>query len=402
MSSSSNACATAPGYSELMSRVTALAPLIAREADAAERLRHLSDEGYHAMHAAGLWHMLTPRALGGSELPYSDALAVAEAVSRIDGSSGWCLMVAGVQHGGCGSLIVDAGCREVFATGLDTNIAGQGIPRGIAREADGGFHIRGDWSYGSGIFHANWIHSGCVLMANGAPKLDDHGHPIVIITYVPRSAVELKDNWDVLGLRGTGSFDYSLAQEAFIPAHLAYVYSKNTVERGGYQYSLGIVGLTAWGHTSFALGVGRHALDELKALAGGKAGPFGVLADSASFQEKFARAEAQYRSTRAFVYSAWNDVDATLARAEPVSNEQIALVKLAFRYAHEVMSQICTFAYNFGGGVALRPSALQRCYRDLHAGLQHVLLSDQILQDCGKVLLGHVQAGQRFNLLGLS
>ena len=164
---------------------------------------------------------------------------------------------------------------------------------------------------------------------------------------------------------------------------------------------LGIVGFTAWGHTSFALGVGRHALDELATIAKAKAGPFGILADSPSFKEKYARAEAKYRSVRALIYSAWNDIDETLEREEPASLEQIALLKLGFRYAHEVMSEICTFAYHGGGGVALRSSPLQRCYRDLHAGLQHVLLSDQIMQDCGTVLMGHARNGAKWELLGL-
>ena len=254
---------------------------------------------------------------------------------------------------------------------------------------------------GSGIYHANWIHSGCVLMDGGQAVMDEDGDPVVLIGYVPKEAIDLKDNWDVLGLRGTGSFDYSIADEIFVPDYRTYVYSKNFVERGGPRYSLGIVGFTAWGHTSFALGVGRHALDELATIAKTKAGPFGILADSPSFKEKYARAEAQYRSVRALVYAAWNDVDETLEREEPASLEQIALLKLGFRYAHEVMSEICTFAYHGGGGVALRSSPLQRCYRDLHAGLQHVLLSDQIMQDCGTVLMGHAREGARWELLGL-
>lgn len=396
------ALATAPGYQELMARVVALRPLLEREADETERLRHLSDPAYEALRAAGLWHMLTPRALGGSELPFSEAMRLAEAVAACDGSAGWCLMVAGVQHGTCGSLIEQAGCAEVWSAGLATNIAGQGIPRGVARAVPGGYLIRGDWSYGSGIWHAGWIHSGCVLLEQGQPVLDATGGPVVLITYVPRAAIELGDNWDVLGLRGTGSYDYGIREETFVPAHRAYVYSKDKVERGGFAYSLGIAGFTAWGHTSFALGVGRHALDELKALARAKAGPFGTLADSTSFQEKFARAEARYRAARAFTYATWSELDEKLARQIPASAEDIALVKLAFRHVHEVMSEVTTFAYNYGGGVALRPGPLQRCYRDLHAGLQHVLLADQILQDCGKVLLGRARPDQRFNLLGLS
>ncbi len=393
--------AAAPGHAELVSRVRGLEAVIRAEAEIGERERHMSDTLFAAFAEAGIWHMLTPRELGGSELAFSDALDVAERVATVDGASGWCVMVGGVQHGSCGSLISDGGCRQVFAAGTATNIAGQGIPRGVARKVDGGYMIRGDWSYGSGIWHANWIHSGCVLMEDGKPLLDDHGAPVVLITYVPRTAITLKDNWDVMGLRGTGSFDYSLDEEYFVEDDLSYVYSKNSVERGGWQYSLGIVGFTAWGHTSFALGVGRHALDEVAAIAREKGGPFGLLADGPSFQEKYARAEAKYRAARALVYQAWNDLDETLAREEPASLEQIALIKLAFRYSHEVMSEVCTFAYNGGGGVALRQSALQRCYRDLHAGLQHVLLSDPIMADCGRVLMGHVPDGAQFQLLGL-
>ena len=392
----------APGFGQLAANLATLEALIEAHADENESLRHLSDSAYAAMHGAGLWHMLTPRALGGSELSFSDAMTLAERVAYLDGGSGWCVMVAGVQHGTCGSLIVDAGMREVFAAGLATNIAGQGIPRGLAQAVDGGYKVRGDWSYGSGIYHANWVHSGCVLVDEGQPALDASGAPTVLITYVPRASIELRDNWQVLGLRGTGSYDYGITADVFVPEHRAYVYSKQSVERGGYPYTLGIVGFTAWGHTSFALGVGRRALDELSRLARGKAGPFGILADSASFQEKYARAEAQYRAARAFTYETWNAIDTTLAREEPVSIQQIALLKLALRYVHEVMSEVCTFAYNFGGGVALRDSILQRCYRDLHAGLQHVLLADQIMQDCGKVLMGHVRPGQEFKLLGLS
>ncbi len=391
----------APGYGDLAQGVEGLSNLISHEADAAEKLRHMSDTTYAALHEKGLVHMMTPRALGGSELAYSDGLSIAESVSRIDGSTGWNVMVSGVQHGTCGSLITETGRKDVFAAGTDTNIAGQGIPRGFARRVDGGYMIKGDWGYGSGIFHSNWVHSGCILMEDGQPVMDKQGSPIVLITYVPRDAIELKDNWDVIGLRGTGSFDYSIAEELFVPNELTYLYSKNDVERGGYHYSLGIVGFTAWGHTSFALGVGRHALDMLAVLAREKAGPFGILADSSSFQEKYAHAEAQYRAARALVYSVWNDLDETLLNEEPPTNEQIALIKLAFRYSHDVMSELTTFAYKGGGGIALRAGPLQRAYRDLHAGLQHVLLSDQIVQDCGKVLMGHAPEGATMQLLGL-
>lgn len=389
------------GYARLMQRVESLEPLIDAESDEAERLRHMSDRLYEAFRDAGLWHMMTPRALGGAELTWSEGMRIVERVARVDGSTAWCLMVSGVQNGGCGALLDEAGCAEVFAEGTNTNVAGQGIPRGMARRVDGGYMIRGDWSYGSGIFHANWIHSGSIQFEDGKPVMTEDGDPRVLISYVPREAIELRDNWDVMGLRGTGSFDYGLAEELFVPDHRVYPHSKCQVERGGNQYSFGITGLTTWGHTSFALGVGRHALDELAAIARGKGGPFGLLADQPSFQEKYARAEAKYRSARAFVYDTWEGIDETFARGGLASLEQLALARLGMRHAHEVMSEVCTFAYNGGGGIALRPSRLQRCYRDLHAGLQHILLSDSIMQDCGRVLMGHVNEDARWDLVGL-
>lgn len=401
MSANPQSTSSAPGFETLMHSVDSLATLIDEEATEAEAERHQSDRLFEAFRDAGLWHMMTPKVLGGSELAWSEGMRIVERVARIDGSTAWCLMVSGVQNGGCGALLEDAGCAEVFAAGTNTNVAGQGIPRGLARRVDGGYMIRGDWSYGSGIWHANWIHSGCVLLEDGRPVMSDDGDPTVLISYVPREAIELLDNWDVMGLRGTGSFDYRLTEELFVPDHRMYDHAKRTVERGGNQYSFGIIGLTTWGHTSFALGVGRHALDELAAIAREKGGPFGLLADQPSFQEKYARAEARYRAARAFVYETWARIDETLAGGEAASTELLALARLGMRHAHEVMSEVCTFAYNGGGGIALRPSRLQRCYRDLHAGLQHILLSDGIMQDCGRVLMGHAPEDAHWELIGL-
>ena len=60
-----------------------------------------------------------------------------------------------------------------------------------------------------------------------------------------------------------------------------------------------------------------------------------------------------------------------------------------------------TFAHKSGGGVSLREGPLQRCYRDIHAATQHILLSDQIMQDAGRVLLGMAPEDARWTTLGL-
>jgi len=378
-----------------------LRPLIEAEADEAEKLGHLTDKTVAALRHAGIYNMLLPLELGGAELPFVDAMRVVEQIARADGSTGWCTMVGNVM--GCSQAHVpEKGVRYMYANGPDTMVAGQGIPRGQARIVDGGYMVRGHWSYGSGIYHAQFAHTGCVVMDGDRPATDANGAPEIIIAHIERKDFELCGNWNVLGLRATGSFDYELkADEVFIPDYMCYPAGAEDPKRGGNQYVLGLVGFTAWGHTSWGLGVGRRVLDELAIIGRTKSGPFGGVGESATFKQSFAQSESKYRSARAFCYEVWTDVSDSLIRGERATLEQIALIRMAMRHLHDVLSEISTSAYRSSGGVALRPSVLQRCYRDVHAGTQHLLLSDQIYQECGRVMLGMASAKAHWNLLGV-
>lgn len=378
-----------------------LLPLVEAEADEAERLRHQTDKVVAALKRAGLYSMLLPRELGGGELPFVDAMRVVEQIAYADGSAGWCAMVGNVMS--CSQAHVpEKGVRRMYANGPGTMVAGQGIPRGQARRVEGGYMVRGQWSYGSGIFHAEFAHSGCVVMDGDQVLTDADGAPEVIIAHIERKDFELRDNWDVLGLRATGSYDYGLkADELFVPEYMCYPFSADVPLRGGNQYTLGLIGFTSWGHTSWALGVGRRVLDEIAKIARTKSGPFGAVGESATFKHFFAQAESKYRAARAFCYEAWNDLSDSLLRGERATLKQIALIRMAMRHIHDVLSETSTFAHRAGGGVALRPSVLQRCYRDVHAGTQHLLLSDQIFQECGRVMLGMTGEKARWTILGV-
>ena len=199
-----------------------LLPLVEAEADQAERIRHQTDKVVAALQRAGIYSMLLPRALGGGELPFIDAMRVVEQIAYADGSAGWCAMVGNVMS--CSQAHVpEKGVKRMYANGPGTMVAGQGIPRGQARRVEGGYMVRGQWSYGSGIFHAEFAHSCCVVMDGDKAVTDVDGAPEVIIAHIERKDFELRDNWDVLGLRGTGSYDYGLkADELFVPEYMCY------------------------------------------------------------------------------------------------------------------------------------------------------------------------------------
>jgi len=323
-------------------------------------------------------------------------------VAIADGSTGWCSMVSNVAGCTVGAYLPEEGAKQVWKDGPDRTLAGQGVPRGHARRVDGGFMIKGEWSYGSGIYHAEVIHSGCTVMKDGKPEMDADGVPEIILAHFDPEEMILGDNWDVMGLRGTGSYDYTLKQEElFVPDYMCYRYSANVPVRGGNQYSPGLIGFTTWGHTAWAMGIGRRLLDEIAGIARSKGNVFGLIGEGTAFKYELAQAESKYRSARAFCHQVWSEISESLIRGEPASLEQTALIRMAMRHMHDVISEISTFTHKSGGGVSLRPSVIQRCFRDIHAGTQHILLSDQIYQECARVLLGMTGKDARWNIFGV-
>lgn len=389
---------------EFHDRVTALLPLIEAKAAEAEALGHMTDEVVAALRAAGLYTVLFPKAVGGAELSPFDAMTLIERLSYAHASAGWCAIVNNMEGTTMALYIDDAGIAEIFANGPDITIAGNGVPRGFARPVDGGYMIKGNWAYGSAIHHAEWIHTGCfVTDQDGKMIIQPNGQPKIVITHHPRSTIELKGNWDVLGLRATGSFDYTIkdAEELFVPTYRSYDFDIGAPQRGGAQGVLGLAGFSAWAHSSWAIGVGRRILDELVKVIVQRQDPFGKSAESASFKFQFAQAEARFRAAKALVYETWRSVSDTCAKGEAPSLEQMTMVKLALRHIHDVISEVGTFAHRAARGASLHNTPMQRFYRDIHAGTQHILLADQIVEECGRALLGLPGPGATWTVFGV-
>jgi alkylation response protein AidB-like acyl-CoA dehydrogenase len=293
----------------------------------------------------------------------------------------------------------DGGVDQIFRDGRIPVIAGQGIPNGKATLENNGYRLSGNWSYGSGVRHAAYIHTGALVLENGAPRLDKQGNPEARIFVVPREVVSFDGNWDVLGLRGTASIDYSISG-AFIPREFTHVSHATEPKRGGGFYRLGIIGIATLGHTGYAIGVGRRVLDELAVVGQTKTGVGGKLSESEHFHEGFATAEAKYRAARAFAYETWHSIEESIARDEPFSIRQLTLIRLALNHATWTVADVCLFAYKEAGGTSLRDSAIQRYFRDMYAGTQHVTSSVPILRQCGRELAGLAQ-GKVWAFLGL-
>jgi len=84
-------------------------------------------------------------------------------------------------------------------------------PRAAAKKVDGGWRISGKFPFSSGCDYAQWGILGVFL-----GELGDAGSVAYVL--VPLSEVEIRDDWQVLGLTGTGSKSLVLS-DVFVPRH---------------------------------------------------------------------------------------------------------------------------------------------------------------------------------------
>lgn len=392
-----------PSPADLVRKARELQPIFREQAAASEALGKLTDEAFGAIRQSGLLGMQLPACYGGAECNTLEVLEILEAVSYADGATGWVMMATQVATCLSAVLLPDAAANKIYGAGEPVVMSGQGAPRGRAEVVPGGYRLTGRWSYASGILHSNYTHGGAVVTENGVPRMRADGRmPVVRSFVVPISEVKLEGNWDVMGLRATGSLDYSIT-DVFVPEEFTHVPDDVNHLRGGSFYSMGIVGLTTIGHTGVIIGIGRRILDELAEIIAGKpqghGGLLPALAGASNYHEGFGRAEARLRSSRAFIFDAWGDLQKSLDRGDPPSTRQYTLIRLALQHGTSEIVELCTWAFKMAGGVALREGVVQRCFRDAYAAMQHFIVSPTMLQECGRELAG-LAKGEKWTVLG--
>jgi len=373
----------------LLEHAKQLAPFLSAQSEHNEAAGRLTDEVILALTDARLFSFFMPKDFGGAELWPTEGLKIIEALSYADGSTGWVTMATQVSMATAAAYLKPDAAKAIFGSTLPL-IAGQGAPTGRAEPEGTGYWLSGKWNYGSGLLHSRWIHTGATIYEGERPRhyLGTNGLDARIFI-VPVTDADISGNWDVLGLRATGSVDYTI-NRAFVPEEFTHRLSANCPYQGGDLYRLGISGFAAIGHTGFALGVARRALDEIAklAIAPRRPSPITEHGGGESFQLNYARAEAHLTAARALIFDTWGEIEVALAEGHDWNVRQITRVRLALNHVTSVASNVTEFAFKSGGGTALRSGPLQRCFRDMAAGAQHFTTSEFILRECAKDLLG--------------
>jgi alkylation response protein AidB-like acyl-CoA dehydrogenase len=278
----------------------------------------------------------------------------------------------------------DAGVREVFANGPDPIVAGTVVPgggRGV--RVEGGYLVNGRWRFGSGCRESDWM--------LGNFSVDGK----LLRAIFPSDQCAVVDTWDVTGLRGTGSHDWTVT-DVFVPEHRTVPHAGTPVDNrwrrwSGTLYGLPVHAIIGPHHSPIATGAARAAIDALSELAGAKIprARTALLREQALVQEWLARAEALLGSARAYRTQATQELWDTVVAGQQPTLQQQARCRLAATYAVDSALQAVELMYRAGGTTSLeRPQRLARAWRDVHAVGQTASLHPEWYALTGRVLLG--------------
>jgi 3-hydroxy-9,10-secoandrosta-1,3,5(10)-triene-9,17-dione monooxygenase len=198
----------APPKAELVERAAQLVPLIKDKAVWMDENRRMHDEVIAAITDAGLLRMRVPVRYGGYE---SDMTTVAEVLAELgrgDGATSWTAAMWAISTWMVG-MFPDEVQDEVFSS-PDVRISGSLSPGGMAAPVDGGYVLNGKWSFNTGVQQSTWNTNAAVT-----PTPDGGFEPVM--TLIPIKDLQIIDDWNTSGLRGSGSVT-TIAQDLFLPA----------------------------------------------------------------------------------------------------------------------------------------------------------------------------------------
>jgi len=371
----------------------AVAPEITQRADEAEALGTMPIDLVERLRAAGVFRALQPRSLGGFEVAPVEFIEMIEELARADGSAGWIAAI------GAGAPAFTAWLEPTVATqlfGSDADFlaatvfapAGRAVPDGTGQLA-----VEGRWPFASGCRHAEWLLAGMFVFGGDAPRMIPERGPDWRLAFFPRANADIVDNWDVLGLRATGSNDVVARGLRVAEEHTISPFFE-AARHDGPLWRLAFFTLVGVALVGVPLGIARRALDEFTDLATTKlrAGTFEPVAADPAAQVAFARAEANLRSARAFVLDEASALWDTARAGDPPSLDQRAGFQLAAQEAMRAARRAVDTTFGLTGASAVHAThPLQRCFRDLHTANQHVYFSPAALKRYANTHFGITQ-----------
>jgi indole-3-acetate monooxygenase len=380
----------------LVQAAAALRSVIRGYREEIEREQRLPKTLVEQFHAAGFYSLVIPRELDGLQVDPLTYLRIVELLSEGHGSVGW-----NVANNSIGQLVTlglpDDGVHEIYGRAADTVIAGTAVQGGgQATPVEGGYRVTGRWRFGSGCQEASWMLGSFQILDGDQPRRSPDGASAYWRGVFPRSEAHVVDgSWDVTGLRGTGSFDWTV-EDVFLPERRTMVHAGVPLDNqwsrwSGVTYALPSQAWVGPHHSSVITGIARAGINALIELATEKTprGRVGLLCENPQVQDAIGRADAILNAGRIYRSATIADLWNTITSGKETTREQRARCRLAAAYAADSARNAMDLMYRHGGSTSFeRESRLAECWRDLHVVGQTVTVAPEWYPIGGRIFLG--------------
>ena len=380
-----------PEALELIARARAMAPRLAERARAAEDAGLVPRVTIDEMQEAGFFKVLQPKRWGGYEMDprvfYEVQMALAEGCM----ATAWIYGVVGV-HNWQIPLFPEQAQIDVWGTDPTTLTASTYMPTGKAEPVEGGYNFSGRWSWSSGSQHCEWILLGGLL-----PKKDGSGALEHCTFLLPKADFEIVNNFDVLGLRATGSHDIQVT-DAFVPTHRTHRTNDHSDEgclgravNPGWLYRIPFTQVFQRAVSTACLGATDGAVNSFRQRAASFVGKHGAkTAEDVNAQLAVSEAMMTTDQLKLVLHRNFQRIVDCAKSGEKMPVEE----RLMQRAQAAQVPKLCAEAVNeimracAAGGV-FKSNPIERTFRDLHVARGHIANNtDTYARSHGAVMLG--------------
>jgi alkylation response protein AidB-like acyl-CoA dehydrogenase len=368
----------APREHDLVAWAAGFGPLLAEHTARHDGEGSWVGESYSALREAGMLALGVPEELGGRGATIREVAMVMRELAHHCGSTA--LAMSMHQH-----LVAMAAWRYrremPGAEAVLRRVADEAVvlvstggadftrPRGEAVRVHGGYRVSG-----RKIF-ASQSPAGTAMVTLFPFEDPDQGLRVLSMSVpIADPGVTVHDNWDTLGMRGTGSNDITV-EDVFVPDE------RVTADRphGVLDPPLQVIASVAMPIvTAVYLGVAESAAEAAVAAAGARG------------EDPVVQRQVGLLKTRLRVATwALEGALATVGDDPAPSMETVAAVMAAKREVALAGIEVCDLAMEIAGGSAFfKGSPIERAYRDIRAVKYHPLTPEQTLVHAGRLALG--------------
>ena len=382
--------------SELVRRAQSLVPMIRERQEETEANGRVSAEIFGAIRDAEIFKILLPRRYGGFEYGLDTFAEVGFEIARGCGSVGWVNSVTAMYHVFLG-MYPERAQDDVWGENPGAVLAASFTPTGTVTPVDGGYSLTGKWMFCSGVGNCAWTIVGVTIPAAVEGEPDGKAYALV-----RTSEFDMENNWNVVGLSGTGSKNI-MCNELFVPEYRLLPIEETmtgnppgAAVNDGPLYRIPLFAAMSCSLVAPIMGMAQGAIDEFIDLTKGRITRGAALSKPAPMAElpgiqlKLGEAMAAVDSARLLVDRDLKDIMETVSSGRELTIDQRARNKGDWGYAARLSVQAvdAIFAASGGGGL-FKTGRIQRYWRDTHAGSAHISMNwDAVGALYGRVTLG--------------